>query len=899
MARSRDEVIQSVLAAHNARSHTENVEYVGGQWMVRSNGVLLPFGGARNLDSAVDIQIQMEAAQEHDALATLEEARQRAAASMAGPGGQNYRVDARTGDLYGGYAEYSAGQRKWSTWARASDREQSEFQARTDAERQFLSAGPAEDAENRDPAAQEEAQAQARRRGGWGGLGRNSFAQAALAGVVGAGIAGLQGALMPVNTAANMAASPFGGTGAAAVGIGQGLTDMVVHGIRTMGNAGAAALGAAFALALPGPIGIGIGIAVGAIAGEVANSFGIVGRTIAETLGNVGKAMHDLISVGRQLSNEIMGVAYRTGQGPRAGAQMVGLEQAFGLPQGSMAQMFGGWQQRPEFLLPRLQGFGINAGDGRGGVDYASMLTQMRGQYQSNSPMMRLPMLRAMLGGDPSTEMLAMMNMPSANFNQAMGNAGGFQRNAGTFAGMQERISPLLSTISMQGQAMRMDMLTAIMPLLEQALTGIVNLFNRVRPQLQEWLQERLPHYLSIIGRGLIDFAENLIKSWPSIVGFLKGLVESFASAYNWIRGVVPGLPALPAWGGSSAGVAGSAAARAGGGAAGGAVDQNLSPTQRALRFGLEHPLLAAGGLWLGSKALGGAGQAAGRGLWGGLSRLVKGRGAAGAAAEGTEAAQSSSWAYRMGRMWGTRGGLRGLSLGSRMAVPTGAAGWAGSLLGGAGLGGIAGMGGAMGMEAMGMPGGWGAAGMGFGTAAAGAGLGFMRGGPVGAIAGAGAAVLTSLYTMNAETQRIKAQAESDFTKAREATANTNIVTARDVARRRGVEAEWEEGSLSKGEMNDIAARAQADNRASGAKAGLRAGTETRSWLLEQMEKARAALDEDKLRTAIKAGFLDAQNEAPPQPITMGFQVDGNELARTMEPVIAMQQMRGIMLKVA
>jgi hypothetical protein len=339
------------------------------------------------------------------------------------------------------------------------------------------------------------------------------------------------------------------------------VTDLLVAGIKTVGVTGAAAIGFVIGGLLPGPIGMGIGIAAGAIASMVADSFGAVGKAVTGVLNGVTQSFEDLISTGKQLAETVMGIAYRTGQSPAAGAQLAGIGQAFGLPKGELAQDYGQWQNTPWIEQVRLGAMGDAAPlRSNGDIDYASTLRAQRAGYQRRGPFMGQMYLQQELGHAPSTGMLAMMNMPQDRFDASMRQAEAYQRNAEAMRKFQEALDPAIGSLNVASGALKMDALQALLPLITGAVRGLTGIINSARVPLQHWLVEQLPHYLSIGAIAVADFAEKAIDAYPKVIKWLEDFAHALEAAYNWVATHLTflHLPVLPG------GIGGAAAATGG-----------------------------------------------------------------------------------------------------------------------------------------------------------------------------------------------------------------------------------------------------------------------------------------------------------------------------------------------
>jgi hypothetical protein len=408
-----------------------------------------------------------------------------------------------------------------------------------------------------------------RRGGGWGNAWGVGAAAGAVGGLVGAGIGGLALLTGVLGAGAGMALSPFGQSGQSVAHIGQEMADLMVQGIKFMGIIGAGAIGFALGLALPGPIGLGIGIAAGAIAAATADAFGAIGKAVTSIVGDIGNAFKDLVETGKQLAETVMGISYRTGQSAQTGARIAGIGQAFNLPPEEVQRTFGGWAQRPEFFRPRLEaleGRGA-AGPGTGDIDPAQALRSMRAGYRRRGPMMGYKMLEAETGGPPSTQLLAMMNMPQGQFEASMKQAEGYERNAAAMERFQEVLEPVMGSLRVAAGALKMDVLQALLPLFTGAVHEFTNILNAARVPLQHWLVEQLPHYLSVFALGLIGFAEKAIDAYPKVIRLLEAFAHALEQAYTWVQQHLTflHLPALP---GSMGGPTGTGAG-AGSGAPG------------------------------------------------------------------------------------------------------------------------------------------------------------------------------------------------------------------------------------------------------------------------------------------------------------------------------------------
>ncbi len=508
----------------------------------------------------------------------------------------------RGGEWYGGVSPESG---QWTTRTLTERRTAAQLEERRrTAERRY--AGMSEEEVAARTQRQEEAEGGRRAAGGGGRQGWRGWStwgvgtmSGALGGLVGAGIGGATSLLGVGSAAAGLALSPFGQAGQGVAHIGQALSELLVTSIKTIGVGGAAVIGFALGGLLPGPIGMGIGIAAGVIATATADAFGAVGKALTDSLNGVVQAFQGLIQMGRKLSETVMGISYRTGQSPLVGAQLAGIEQAFQLPQGSMATTFGQWQNRPEIERPRLESQGLIP-RGNGDIDWIREgIPGIRAGFRRQPSEMQIPWLRAMTGQQPSTQLLAMMNMPQGQFEASMRQAEVYERNARAMQKFQEVLDPVIGGLQAAAGALKMDALQAFLPLITGALRGITNVLNAARAPWQHWLVDRLPHYLSIIGIGLLNFAEKAIDAYPKIITFLESFLHALEQAYTWIQQhfTFLHLPTLSSLGG--------------GGATGGTASGGIGPLRAAL--GGSGTTGSAGGLG----GSGGPGNAAAPGYFG------------------------------------------------------------------------------------------------------------------------------------------------------------------------------------------------------------------------------------------------------------------------------------------
>lgn len=871
----RERALQEVAADFESRGVVRRE----GAWMRKQGDHWYPVG--EQLQATLEQAVYMRMAflqQEEQALAEAarriqQEAAQRAAESM-GPG---YRAVQWQGapQLRGDLRDAGGGLR-WDRRAAARADRQAEFQRRYQAEldrRRQQATTPEEPESEAEPPEQEtpESESGGRTRRGWAwpSLRYKSAAQGAVASLIGVGLAGLQSVTTPMMAGAGVAMSPFGQAGQSTVGIGQAVLDLLLNGIKSMATIGSAALGAALAAALPGPLGIGLAMAAGLIAGQVANAFGAVGKAITSVIGDITRAFQDLINTGRQVAGSVMGLAYRTGQSPRAGAQAVGIEQSFGLPAGSMGQMFGQWQQRPEFLQARFAAMGIPVGMQRNGdLDYPQTMAGLRGWYQQQSPLMRVPMLQAALGAPPSTEMLRMMNMPQREFAAGLDRARDFEQNAGALRRLYEVLDPVTQRFSVLATAIKLDVLTAFMPIMEAVIKGLEGLWANARPHLQDWLQEKLPHYLSIAGNALIDFAQGVLRALPSVLDFLRELGQGLATAYNGLKAFTdglrqyfPGIPALPALPGSAGAAGGGSGAVPGGSGA----ERAGATVGRAGAWAAEHPWLTAAAVLGGPTLVRGATGLAGRGLVAGA------RGLAGGALLGSEAGMGIAGVVGPALV-GTGVGLYAGGLAQR------AGGWGGAGISAAGI---------LGGAAAG-------AGVGAGIGALGAGIGALPGAAIGAVVGAGSALVGEGLGALWGPQRQAARAAADARDQQRRATKAGYVSMETVAREQG----WwdeEEGMAGQSSARQRWASQEAYRRTQVSRVP---SSQPYQGAINALERLRPTFDEHKMKQAIKEAFAESEIKLDGQ-LTGSLKVEPAEMSRALEGYIALDQIRRVQLAVS
>ncbi len=519
----REEARESLVTDRQAAG--DNVSYENGQWMEQTATGRWPVSQRRAANLERDVEMRAAILQQREA--QVEAAARARWQQQYGPQ-YALRQTGGTPWVAGGFEERE-GAMAWTMRRGAAP--QLQQRAVRDYQR-YLQEGR-ETRQREEQQEREEEQQPARAPGRRTGVGG-----AVLAGVVGVGIGAMQAAAMPAIAAAQLAAMPFGGAGQAAADIGRTLIELTVQGLKIAGIAAAGIIG----YALAGVLGAGISVAAAAITSSVAEAFGAIGRAVTDTIENIVRGFQDLVQTGTRLAETVMNISYVTGRSAESASRLVTGLQAMGVAPEETQRMFGGWQQRPEFQRMRFAGLGMPYSE-----DPGEMMGGMRQWYQRQPAMLQEPMLQALLpGAGPGTRRL--LNMPEETFEELARIAEEARPVSEGLATLYERLMPLHAGFQRLVDALKLDILTALLPVAQEVLQALIGTLEEGRVALGVWLVDVLPGHLSAVGLALVRFLRDLTEAGPEIKLWLLELVELLKYVGRGLRALLEdlGLPVPP-----------------------------------------------------------------------------------------------------------------------------------------------------------------------------------------------------------------------------------------------------------------------------------------------------------------------------------------------------------------
>ncbi len=340
-------------------------------------------------------------------------------------------------------------------------------------------------------------------------------------------------ALTPVlSEAISAAVQPLGATGHASAQVGMSLLQFLANSIRSVSRIGGTIVG----VALYSVLGPAFGIAFGFITAELGALLGNFGQALGQALRGVRGVFEDINRIGRETADVIMQIAYSAGLAADAATRLTMGLQAAGVPLRTIGQLFGRWEARPEIMGVRLAAFGLDYGRLMRGD-----LTQAAAWAQGLPDLLRVPMLRAAFG-PAADQLLPVLMRPLSELREAQRLQERWLPSPEAIERVQQRLEAMQSRVQLLGRSLRLHLLEGFLPIMEQGLRTLLNLWDQNRDAVIRFATQTAPRaFIDALQRG-VDW---LRRHWPEIVqgardfrDVIRETLGFIRRAWDWLRGI-------------------------------------------------------------------------------------------------------------------------------------------------------------------------------------------------------------------------------------------------------------------------------------------------------------------------------------------------------------------------